>query len=213
MKKLLQYSIKIILTFCLVIISYFAYYCAFYGLQHIEIAEQYPSRDLITEVTRYSVIAAGNTIIALIYPLLFLVWVKKRNLWYRLSYFILFSAVCIPIMYYFSSLLLAIILLPIFAFQYNTLLNKPLFLFSKIKNIFSGCYLHHRGIARICIVTGILCIPFSIWYYTQIVWEVNIFTLFLIALLSYFTPFLFYLFYQHIIYKIYLWITAGFIRP
>lgn len=212
MKKLLQYSIKVILTFCLVIISYFTYYCAIYGLQYIELAEQYPSRDLVAEVTRYSMIAAGNTLIALMYPLLFLVWAKKK-LWYRLSYFILFSAVCIPIMRYFSSFLLAIILLPIFAFQYNKLLNEPFFLFSKIKNIFSGCYLHHRGIARICIVTGIACIPFGIWYYTQTVWQINIFTLLLIVLLSYFTPFLFYLSYRHIIYKIYLWIKAGFSRP
>lgn len=124
MKKGLKYIAKTLLLLCALIVFYFIYYCAIYGLHYIELSDVYPSRDLVVEITRNSMSAAGNVLIALIYPLVLLIWSQRKSILYRLSYFLIFSVICVIVMYYLSSSLIAIILLPISAILYKKLLAK-----------------------------------------------------------------------------------------
>lgn len=124
MKKGLKYIVKTLLLLCALIVFYFIYYCAIYGLYYIELSDAYPSRDLVVEVTRSSMSAAGNVLIALMYPLVLLIWSQRKSILYRLSYFLIFSIICIIVMYYLSSSLITIVLLPISAILYKKLLTK-----------------------------------------------------------------------------------------
>ena len=215
--KILKHIGKTLLLLLFILLIVVASYILYAFLFSVLNYEYFPSK-LLKEAAGWGLRRGFELSAIMSYALVLLYWSKKQTFGYRFLAFIclfiftmlLYGLLC----YYVGSLIAGFICLSNITVYYK-LLNKPVSCLmpkqAKKKTVYflSGGYLHHLGLSRICIIIGLLCIPLA-WY---IVYKDSYrapILAYIIVLPVYFLPFIACKLYQSIIYKIYLWIKAGF---
>ena len=204
----------LLMFFVLLFLSYVAYvflYSLFaYGY--------FPNR-ISPEIARISMVSSTNANLAPLLMLVLLFWSKRQSFAQRLISFII---IYIPLLLFFaivSNFILGNFLTSLISLSviiiYNKLLNKkqPWQIRKFFKMLFTGEYLHHHGLSRLCIVIGVLLILCTFFLCIKEEITENLFILLAISLMVYFIPFFICVIYYQIVYKIFLWIQTGFKQP